>query len=236
MHTAGIKAVDALLMSLSLLPAYAIARFLLPRKPAYLVALLVALAPLMYYSALGMSENLAFPLVLIAVWLLLRSLDHPSPRNDLLRTDRDRRGRRDPDPALRDAAPRGSHRARARRLLPAHRARPRLSDLRRLIDAHRTLVLGSIALVLVGVVPAAFGHSPLSAAGRYSSVPGTSHPSLAHMAKLFVYHAAELFFAAGGLPFAATVAAAWILVARGVSRGKGMFSAPPRSLSPFGCS
>jgi hypothetical protein len=212
-----IKAVDALLMSLSLLPAYAIARFLLPRKPAYLVALLVALAPLMYYSALGMSENLAFPLVLIAVWLLLRTLDRASPRNDLWFLI-----------AIVAAAatriqlvtllPAGLTALGLVGLLPAHRARPRLSDLRRLLDAHRTLVLGSIALVLVGVVPAAFGHSPLSAAGRYSSVPGTSHPSLAHMAKLFVYHAAELFFAAGGLPFAATVAAAWILVARGVSR------------------
>src|SRR4029079_5130863 len=66
-----------------LLPAYGIARHLLPRRPAYLVAVLVAVAPLMYYTALGMSENLAFPLVLVAVWLLLRPRDRPSPVNDL---------------------------------------------------------------------------------------------------------------------------------------------------------
>ena len=212
-----IKAVDALLMSLSLLPAYAIARFLLPRRHAYLVVLLVALAPLMYYSALGMSENLAFPLVLIAVWLLLRALDRPSPRNDiwfLIAVVAAAATRIQ----LVTLLPAGLTALGLVGLLPAHRARPRLSDLRRLLLAHRTLVLGSLGLVLAGVVPAAFGHSPFSAAGRYSSVPGTSHPSLAHMAKLFVYHAAELFFAAGGLPFAATVAVTWILVTWGVSR------------------
>jgi hypothetical protein len=212
-----IKAINALLMSLSLLPAYGIARHLLPRRPAYLVAVLVAVAPLMYYTALGMSENLAFPLVLVAVWLLLRTLDRPSPRNDLWFLV-----------AVVAAAatriqlvtllPTGVTALALVGLIPAHHARPRLTDLRRQLDAHRTLVLGSIGLVAAGVVPAVFGHSPFSAAGRYSNVPGTSHPSLVHMAKLFVYHAAELFFATGGLPFAATVAATWILVTRGASR------------------
>lgn len=212
-----IKAVNALLMSLSLVPAYGIARFLLPRRPAYLVAALVAVAPLMYYTALGMSENLAFPLVLVAVWLLLRALDRPSPRNDLwflIAVVAAAAARIQ----LVTLLPTGITALAVVGLVPAHRARPRLADLRQLLNAHRTLVVGSIGLVLAGVVPAVFGHSPFSAAGRYSNVPGTSHPSLVHMAKLFVYHAAELFFATGGLPFAATVAAAWILVSRGAGR------------------
>ena len=225
-----IKAVNAIVMSLSLVPAYGIARFLLPRRPAYLVAALVAVAPLMYYTALGMSENLAFPLVLVAAWLLLRALDQPSPRNDLWFLV-----------AVVAAAatriqlvtllPAGVTALVLVGLVPAHRGRPRLSDFRKSLDAHRTLLVGSIGLVLAGVVPAVFGHSPFSAAGRYSNVPGTSHPSVVHMAKLFVYHAAELFFATGGLPFAATVAAAWILISRGASRRAIMFGSTTTALA-----
>ena len=52
-------------MSLALLPAYGIARFLLPRGPSLLVIGLAATAPLMYLTSLGMSENLAYPLFLL---------------------------------------------------------------------------------------------------------------------------------------------------------------------------
>src|SRR5438552_196834 len=53
-----IKIVNALLMSLSIVPIYMIARFVLPRRASLVVTGLSALAPLMYYSALVMSENL----------------------------------------------------------------------------------------------------------------------------------------------------------------------------------
>ena len=44
-------------MSLALAPVYAIARFMLPRGPALVVVVLAAVAPLMYVTTLGMSEN-----------------------------------------------------------------------------------------------------------------------------------------------------------------------------------
>jgi len=62
-----IKIVNAVLMSLSIFPVYMIARFVLPRRSSLVAAALSAVAPLMYYSALAMSENLAYPLFLTSV-------------------------------------------------------------------------------------------------------------------------------------------------------------------------
>ena len=69
-----IKVVNAFLLSLSVFPVYGIARFVLPRRTSLLVAGLSLVAPLMVYSSLTISENLAYPLCLIAVWATLRAL------------------------------------------------------------------------------------------------------------------------------------------------------------------
>jgi Dolichyl-phosphate-mannose-protein mannosyltransferase len=77
-----IKIVNAVLMSLSIFPVYMIARFVLPRRSSLVAAGLSGLAPLMYYSALAMSENLAYPLFLASVWAMLVALRSPSTRAD----------------------------------------------------------------------------------------------------------------------------------------------------------
>jgi len=77
-----IKIVNAILMSLSIVPVYMIARFVLPRRSSLVAAALSALAPLMYYSALAMSENLAYPLFLASVWAMLVAVRSPSRRAD----------------------------------------------------------------------------------------------------------------------------------------------------------
>ena len=79
---AWIKIVNAILMSLSVIPIYNIARFVLPRRSSLVVAGLSALAPLMYYTALAMSENLAYPLFLASVWAMLVAVRSPSRRAD----------------------------------------------------------------------------------------------------------------------------------------------------------
>ena len=218
-----IKAINALLMSLSLLPVYGLARFMLPRRAALGVVVLAAVAPLMYYTALGMSENLAYPLVVLATWLLLRTLAAPTPRNDAL--------------FLIAALAATATRVQLVVLLPAAltalllaaavqpgRRLGRPTHVRAAVNAHRTLVLGIVVLAVAATLPAAFGHSAFSAAGRYSNVP-QSHPSLVKIAKLFVYHAGELVFAAGVIPFVAAVAAAWILISRGAGERAIAFAA-----------
>src|SRR5436305_1429797 len=45
---------------------------------------LSVLAPLMLYSGFEMSESLAYPLCLVALWTMLRAVRRPSLRNDAL--------------------------------------------------------------------------------------------------------------------------------------------------------
>ncbi len=69
-------------MSLAVFPIYKIGRFVLPRRHALIVAGLAALAPLMYYTTLAMSENLAYPLCMFSVWAMLLAIQAPGTRRD----------------------------------------------------------------------------------------------------------------------------------------------------------
>src|SRR6185437_1304181 len=84
MHSAyeWAKVENAVLISLSVFPVYGIARFVLPRGRAVGVAALSLLAPLMLYSGFEMSESLAYPLALLAIWTMLRAVRRPSITND----------------------------------------------------------------------------------------------------------------------------------------------------------
>src|SRR5581483_2130515 len=76
------KVENALLISLSVFPVYGIARSVLRRDRALGVAALSLVAPLMLYSDFEMSESLAYPLCLVAIWAMLRTVRRPSVRND----------------------------------------------------------------------------------------------------------------------------------------------------------
>src|SRR6185437_2279295 len=73
-----IKVVNAFLMSLSVFPTYKIARFVLPRPASLIVAALSTAAPLMFYSSFSMSENLAYPVCLTTIWMMLGAIRAPS--------------------------------------------------------------------------------------------------------------------------------------------------------------
>src|SRR5690348_14115709 len=75
---------NAVLMSLAVFPVYGIARTVLDRPRAVGVAALSLAAPLMFYSGLEMSESLAYPLTLLAIWTMLRAVREPSLGNDAL--------------------------------------------------------------------------------------------------------------------------------------------------------
>src|SRR4029079_5629160 len=56
----------------------------LPRRLSLLVAALSIVAPVMTYSSFSMSENLAYPVALLAFWTMVRAIRDPGPLADAL--------------------------------------------------------------------------------------------------------------------------------------------------------
>jgi len=73
------KAINSVLMSLAALPAYALARRVVPRPLALLAALLAVAVPSLVYTGTLMTENAFYPLFLLCVWLLVLALERPTP-------------------------------------------------------------------------------------------------------------------------------------------------------------
>lgn len=217
------KGVNALLMSLSIFPTYAIARFLLSRRGALAVAALAALAPLMMYANLLLSENLAYPLFLLAVWAMLRALRDPRPRNDLL--------------LLAAILVACSARLQLVALIPTAvtaivllavvGARSRGDGialaLGRALLQH-LVFLGPIALVAVAAFARAVANGgKLPLAGRYAIV-GTARASAVQVGKLAVQHLAGLDLATGVAPFAAALLGVCALRRSGFARNGVIFA------------
>lgn len=204
------KIVNAVLMSLSVLPVYGIARFVLTRPRALGVAALSAIAPLMFYANLELSENLAYPLTLLAIWAMLHALRDPRPRNDALLIGA----------SLLATAARFQEVA----LFPAALTAALVVSRRQTFRRHKLL------LSFFGVAAAAFvirtiangGNLPL--AGRYSIV-GRVRPSALHVLEVAVQNLAGLDFALGVIPFAAALVAAYALARRGFPRDGLLFGA-----------
>jgi hypothetical protein len=223
-----VKRANVLMMAAAVFPIYGIARFVLSRRLSLAVAALAMFAPPMLYAGLVMSENLAYPLSLAAIWALLRTVRDPGPANDLLFLGLT---------ALASAA-----RLQQIAFFPAaltaivlvalvsaesRRARAAWEAVARHWVLAGTALVG---LVLGLVVRLASGTLPLS--GRYANV-GTVHPSLIRTAKLFVEHLAELDVAVGVVPFAAAVLAALALRRFGFPQKELMFGAVAFSVTSW---
>jgi hypothetical protein len=76
--------INALVMSLAAIPAYLLARLFVARRAALLVALFTLLGPSMSYTGVVMTENAFYPVFLLAVWLIARSVREPSAANQAL--------------------------------------------------------------------------------------------------------------------------------------------------------
>jgi len=203
------KILNSLLMAISILPIYKIARFVLTPARAVVAAALSALAPLMLYSSLEMSENAAFPLAMFALWAILVAIRSPSWQHDVLVIG---------TVALATAA-----RLQLVVLLPAafiavvteaalHGGGPRAVAGRALRE-HRVLT----AVVGVGAVlglAAIAGTQVLSVAGQYSEQLKMPTPSPESLFKLVVDHVAGLDLALGVIPFTGTLVAAYLWARR----------------------
>ena len=218
----AVVALNALLMSAAAVPVYAIARSLLSRRLALGAAALSLAAPLMYYSALRLSEALAYPLFLAAVWALLRTLREPGAGNDalLLVAIALACGARLQQVALVPAALTAI--VLVELLSPP--AGGRLRSVLRELARHRLLVGVTVAGALAVLARTLVNGGALPLAGRYAVV-GNVRPSPLRVAELAVRHLAGLDLAVGVLPFAAALAAAWLFARRGLPRTAVPFAA-----------
>jgi hypothetical protein len=207
---------NAVLISLSVFPVYAIARSVLPRGRSLAVAGLSLLAPLMLYSGFEMSESLAYPLCLLAFWTMVRAILRPSVARDAL--------------LLAAIALATAARLQLVVLVPAAltaillvglvRPAPALGRVRGLwqaVSAHRLLFGFCGTALVVALARAAMNGGNLPLAGRYSNV-GTAHASAGRVVALFFQHLAGLDFAVGVIPFLAALLGGWALVRFGFPR------------------
>ena len=81
---AAARTINAVVMSLAAIPAYMIARRLVAPGLSLLAALLAVALPSLAYTGTLMSENAFYPAFLLAAWALLRALDEPTPRRQLV--------------------------------------------------------------------------------------------------------------------------------------------------------
>ena len=70
--------VNALVMSLAAVPAFLLARLVVERRAALLVAAGTVLVPTMALTGSVMTENAAYPLFLTALWLMARAVRSPT--------------------------------------------------------------------------------------------------------------------------------------------------------------
>jgi hypothetical protein len=75
---AAARTINAVVMSLAAIPAYAIARRVLPFRWSIAAAVLAVAVPSMAYTGTLMSENAFYPVFLFAAWALLHALDEPT--------------------------------------------------------------------------------------------------------------------------------------------------------------
>ena len=67
-------------MALAIFPAFAIARTVVSRPWALFAAIGTIAAPALSYAPILVEEPFAYPIAVLALWLIVRAVEHPSPR------------------------------------------------------------------------------------------------------------------------------------------------------------
>ncbi|HWH06394.1 MAG TPA: glycosyltransferase family 39 protein [Gaiellaceae bacterium] len=194
---AAVKTINALVMSLAAVPAYLLARTVV-RPPLALAAAVLAVAlPSMAYTGTVITENLFYPLFLVAVLALVRVLELPSPSRLAV--------------LLGVLALCVLTRLQALALVPAVLVAPPLlallqgRPLRAALRPFALLYAGAAAgLVLLVGAQAARGGSLTGLLGAYAIVGERSYDPV-EVARFTLYHLAELDLYLGVLPVAALV-------------------------------
>jgi hypothetical protein len=214
------KAIDAVLMSLAAIPAYFLARRMLPATLSLVAALLAVVVPSMLYTGMLMTENAFYPLFLLAAFLLVLTLEEPTPFRQIA--------------LLAVCAVAFETRAQAVALFAAAATAPILLALIERRGARPTLrrfgwlygLLAGGAVIAVGSTLVQ-GRSPMTLFGAYRAATSSSY-TVRGVLHFFLYHVAELDLYLGIFPFAAMLAL-W-LAPRRPSAGARAFAAASLAL------
>ena len=200
----AVKAINALLMSLAALPAYFLARRVLPQGLSLLAALLAVALPSLLYAGQVMTENAFYPLFLCVLLAFVAALERPTVARQLL--------------LLGLCVIAYLTRAQAIAFFPAIALAPVLVGNWRSFRVLYGTLGGAVAAALL--VQVARGESPLGLLGAYA-VTGQHRYEPLEVGRWLVYHVAELVVYLGVFPFVALV----VLLA--------LWRRLPRMLRPF---
>ncbi len=198
---AAVKIVNSLAMSLAAVPAYLIARRVVPGGLALFGALLAVALPSFVYTATVMTENLYYPLALLVMWTTLLALDHPSWRHALL--------------VLVSLGLAFATRSQAVALVAAAASAPvafallEWSGTRRVREAWRLYATLAAAAAVVVLVQVARSGSLEGLLGAYRVVGDRSY-DVGDVLRYWLWHLEELTLYLGVVPVAATL----VLLAR----------------------
>ncbi|HST13831.1 MAG TPA: glycosyltransferase family 39 protein, partial [Gaiellaceae bacterium] len=192
------KTINAVVMSLTAVPTYFLARHLLPPRSALVAAALTVTVPSMLYTGMLMTENVFYPLFVIFVLALVRMLEEPTPRRQVV--------------VLLAFGLAYLTRAEAIAFVPAMAVAPILlalieqQRLRQALRQYATLygvLAGGVAAVFLAT---AVRNRPVSSLlGGYAAATGPGY-SAHDVLRYLLYHAAELDLSFGVVPFAMLLA------------------------------
>ena len=212
---AAAKAINALLMSLAAVPAYFLARRVLGPWLALAAAVLTVSLPSLVYTGTLMTENAFYPVFLLVALTMVLWLERPTVTWTLV--------------LVGACTLAFLTRTQAVALLPAVLTAPLLVAGRRAFREYRLMYgLAAAGALLVVVVQAARGASPLGVLGAYEAARNSDY-SFGEVARWFLYHVAELDLSLGVIPFAALILLA--LLARRLARPDRIFVAVAGALS-----
>jgi hypothetical protein len=190
----AIKAINSVLISVTAVPVYLLARRVLAPGLSLVAAGLALAIPSTLYAGTVMTENAFYPVFACALLALVLMLEAPTVWRQLA--------------LLGVCAIAFATRAQAVALVPAIVTAPILlawwdGSGRRALSRYRALggVLGAAVLAIV-VAQVARGRSLAGVLGAYSVV-GEQHYSVGEVARWLLYHVAELDLYVGVIPFAA---------------------------------
>jgi hypothetical protein len=199
----GIKVINALLMSLTAVPVYLLARRVVSQWGALAVAVLTLAVPSTFYAGVVMTENAFYPLFALLALALVATLERPRARNVVL--------------FLAALLLAYETRAQAIAVLPAALTAPLLAAAlaRRRVELTRQWLLYAVVVglgLLAVLAEVARGRSIKSLLGAYSAATTSSYHA-GPVAHWLLWHLAELDLYVGVVPFLALV----LLCVRGTS-------------------
>jgi Dolichyl-phosphate-mannose-protein mannosyltransferase len=192
----AVRAINALLMSLAAVPAYLLARRVLPVGLSLLASAMAVALPSLLYTGEVMTENAFYVIFLCVALALVLCLERPTVTRQLV--------------LLVLCGVAYLTRQQALAFLPAAAAAPFLlkpRELRRFAVLYGALGFGLAALLLAQVVR---GRSPLDLLGSYAVAGEHSYEPL-EVGRWLLYHLAELDLYLGVAPFAAVLMLAALL-------------------------